>query len=73
VKRGEDVIITEQGKMIASIINENPQKASLRQALYPLILQGLITLPTNQIDKDVSVPVEIPGKPVSEMSIEDRR
>jgi antitoxin (DNA-binding transcriptional repressor) of toxin-antitoxin stability system len=73
VKRGEDVLITERGKVIARIINESPQKASLRQALHPLIMQGLITLPTNLIDKDVSDPVEIPGKPVSEMPIEDRR
>ena len=73
VKRGEDVLITEQGKVIARIINENPHNTSLRQALHSLIMQGLITFPTNQIDKDVPDPVEIYGKPVSEIAIEDRR
>ncbi|MBW1863183.1 MAG: type II toxin-antitoxin system prevent-host-death family antitoxin [Deltaproteobacteria bacterium] len=73
VKRGEDVLVTERGKVIARIINENSQKTSLRRALHPLIMQGLITFPTNQIDKDFPDPIEIPGKPVSEMAIEDRR
>ncbi len=73
VKGGEEVIITEHGKVIARILNENPRKTSLRKALHPLIMQGLITFPTDQIDKDVPPPIEIPGKPVSEMAIEDRR
>jgi len=73
VKRGEDVLVTERGKVIARIINENSQKTSLRRALHPLIMQGLVTFPTNQIDKDVPDPIELPGKPVSEMAIEDRR
>ena len=73
VKRGEDVVITERGKVIARIVQENSLKTSLRQALLPLIEQGLITFPINKIDKDVPDPVEVPGKPVSEMAIEDRR
>lgn len=73
VKKGEDVLITERGKVIARIINENSRKTSLMQSLHPLVMQGLITFPTSQIDKDVPYPVEIPGKPVSEMAIEDRR
>ena len=47
VKRGEEVIVTERGKVIARILRENPQETSLRQALHPLIMQGLITFPTN--------------------------
>ncbi|MBE9570635.1 MAG: type II toxin-antitoxin system prevent-host-death family antitoxin [Proteobacteria bacterium] len=73
VKRGEDVVITERGKVIARIVQENSRKTSLRQAPLPLIEQGLITFPINKIDKDVPDPVEVPGKPVSEMAIEDRR
>lgn len=73
VKKGEDVLITERGKVIARIIFENPHKTSLRKTLHPLIMQGLITYPTNHINKNVPDPVEIPGKPVSEMAIEDRR
>jgi len=73
VKKGEDVLITERDKVIARIIHENPQKTSLRQALHSLIMQGLITFPTDKIDKDVLDPIEIHGKPVSEMATEDRR
>ncbi len=73
VKRGEDVVITERGRVIARIIQENPQKPSLRQELHQLITQGLITFPTSKIDRKVPDPVEISGRPVSEMAIEDRR
>jgi len=38
-----------------------------------LIVKGLITLPSQGIDKEITAPVEVPGKPVSEMAIEDRR
>jgi len=73
VKDGEEVLVTERGKVIARIIAENTQKASLFQALHHLVRQGLVTLPTEKIDKDIPDPMEIPGKPVSEMAIEDRR
>ena len=73
VKGGEDVVITERGKVIARIVQEDSRKTSLRQALLPLIEQGLITFPIKKIDKDVPDPVEVPGRPVSEMAIEDRR
>ena len=73
VKMGEDIIITERGKIIARIIQEDPKKISLREALSPLIVKGLITLPNQKIDKEISAPLKLPGKPVSEMAIEDRR
>jgi len=73
VKKGEDILITERGKVIARIIREDPKNISLREALSPLIVKGLIALPSQKIDKEVSTPVKLPGKPVSEMVIEDRR
>ena len=73
VKMGEDIIITERGKIIARIIQEDPKKISLREALSPLIVKGLIALPNQKIDKEISAPLKLPGKPVSEMAIEDRR
>lgn len=73
VKMGEDIIITERGKIIARIIQEDPKNISLREALSPLIVKGLITLPSQKIDKEISAPLKLPGKPVSEMAIEDRR
>jgi prevent-host-death family protein len=73
VKKGEDVYITERGKVIARIIQEELRNESWREALGPLIAKGLLTLPSRKIDRDVPPPLEVPGKPVSEMAIEDRR
>ena len=38
-----------------------------------LVRQGLVTLPTEKIEKDIPDSMDISGKPVSEMAIEDRR
>jgi prevent-host-death family protein len=73
VKGGEDILITERGRAIARIIQAAPKNKSIREALGPLIVKGLITLPSQGIDKEITAPVEVPGKPVSEMAIEDRR
>jgi prevent-host-death family protein len=73
VKTGEDVLITERGKVIARIVSEVSQKTSLRQALQPLVMEGLVDLPVDRIDRAVSDPVELPGKEVADMVIEDRR
>lgn len=73
VKKGEDILITDRGKIVARIIQEDPKNISMREALSSLILKGLITLPSQQIDKEIPAPVEVPGKPISEMAIEDRR
>ena len=73
VKKGEDILITERGRAIARIVQENSKSRSIREALSPLILKGLITLPSQMIDKEVTPPLEVPGKPVSEMALEDRR
>lgn len=73
VKKGEDVLITERGKVIARIIQEDPKKISLRKALHPLIMKGLIVFPSQELNKDIHDPMEVPGKPISEMAIEDRR
>ena len=73
VKQGEDVLITDRGKAVARIIAESSQTASLRNALQPLIIRGLITLPADPLQREIPEPVEVTGKPVSEMVIEDRR
>ena len=73
VKKGENLLITERGKIIARIIQEDPKKTSMMEALGPLIIKGLVTLPSQKLNKDIPDPIEVPGKPVSEMAIEDRR
>jgi prevent-host-death family protein len=73
VKNGEDVLISERGKVIARVIKEEPGNASLRQVLHPLIMKGLVTFPKKELNREFPEPINVPGKPVSEMVIEDRR
>jgi prevent-host-death family protein len=73
VKNGEDVLISERGKVIARVIKEEPNHASLRQVLHPLIMKGLVTIPKKELNKEVPKPIKVPGKPVSEMFTEGRR
>jgi len=73
VKAGEEVLITERGRPVARIVKENHGDKSIRAALWPLVQRGLIALPSRSIMKDRISAVEVSGKPVSEMVIEDRR
>jgi len=73
VKKGEDILITERGKVIARIIQENDKRISLRKDLHPLIMTGLVTYPSRKLNKDIPDPIEVPGKPISDIVIEDRR
>ena len=73
VKQGEDILITDRGNVIARIIREDSKNTSLRKALRPLINRGQIAFPDRMIDREISTPVKLPGKSVSEMVIEDRR
>jgi len=73
VKKGEEVQITERGKPIARIIKEGQGLGPVRRALSTLVDRGLIVLPSHSVKKDHISPVDVPGRPVSEMVIEDRR
>ena len=73
VKKGEEVQITERGKPIARIIKEGQGTSPARKALRPLVDRGLVVLPSLSIEKDHLNPVDVPGKPVSEIVLEDRR
>jgi hypothetical protein len=52
---------------------EGTRKQPIRAALEPLISRGLIAPPTQELVRHGLKPLEVPGKPVSEMVIEDRR
>lgn len=73
VKDGEEVVITERGSPIARIVKEEHGDRSVRAALSPLVREGLVILPGRGIRRGRIPPVEVPGKPVSDMVIEDRR
>ncbi len=73
VKAGEEILITERGRPVARIVKENQGDKSIRAALEPLVKKGLIVLPSRSIQKEQLSTIEVPGKPVSDMVIEDRR
>ena len=73
VKAGEEILITERGRPIARIVKENQGDKSIRAALGTLVQKGLVTLPSRSIQKDSISAVEVQGKPVSKIVIEDRR
>ena len=73
VKAGEEILITKRGRPVARIVKENHGDKYIRATLEPLVQRGLITLPSRSILKDRISAVEVLGKPVSEMVIEDRR
>ena len=73
VKSGDEVLITERGRVIARVVKEDSRRSSLRQAMQALVLKGQIVMPTREINRDIPAPVKLPGKEVSEMVLEDRR
>jgi prevent-host-death family protein len=73
VKQGEEILITERGRIIARIIQERSKGIPITEALRPLVDRGLVTLPSQRLDRDIPDPIEVPGKPLSQIVIEDRR
>ena len=73
VKRGEEVMITEHGKPVAKLIQPAPETDAWRERLPLLAAQGLILLPSKGPRKKPPKPIQVKGKPLSEIVIEDRR
>jgi prevent-host-death family protein len=73
VKKGDDVLITERGRIVARIVKEDSSGASLRQALQTLVLKGQVIMPTRDIRRNFPEPIKLSGKAVSEIVLEDRR
>jgi len=73
VKRGDDVLITERGRVIARVVKEGSQRVELRKTLQSLSLRGQITLPLREVDRDVPEPSSLPGKSLTKIILEDRR
>ncbi len=73
VKKGEVVLVTERGRPIARIVKEGGESENFFDALTPMIVEGSLSLPERQIDRDIPDPISVKGKPISEMVVEDRR
>lgn len=73
VKRGQTILITERGRAIARLVGESSRRSTYREKLAPLVAQGVIELPIRPIKRKKSLPVEVSGRPLSSLIIEDRR
>lgn len=73
VRAGEEILITDRGRPVARIVKEHRGNKRLGAALRSLIEKGVVTLPSRSINKEGLSAAEVPGKPLSEMVIEDRR
>jgi antitoxin (DNA-binding transcriptional repressor) of toxin-antitoxin stability system len=73
VKMGNDVLITEKGKIVAKIIRVDSKREELRRKFEPLIAEGLVVFPEEPAEFEFPAPVELPGKDVSQIVVEDRR
>jgi prevent-host-death family protein len=73
VKHGEEVVVTERGKAVARIVQEANLDEPIRAALGPLVVRGTVRLPTRPVDRQIRPLVKLPGKPVAEVVLEDRR
>lgn len=73
VKEGTVVLITEHGRPVARIVPNAAKQVSLQDRLAPLVAKGLVELPEHDLNKKVSTPLSLKGKPLSHYVIEDRR
>ena len=73
VKKGDDVLITERGRVIARVVKENSRRSSLRQELQALVLGRQVIMSTRDIQRNIPDPLKLPGKAVSEIVLDDRR
>ena len=72
VKSGEDLVITERGRVIARIVPERVGPDDELKALGALAAQGLVRLPEEPAGEEPEL-VEIRGRSLSETVREGRR
>jgi prevent-host-death family protein len=75
VQRGEEVVVTEHGKPVAritSIVGQPARPAPDRRWHDELVAKGLIRPALRKRRPKGPPPMKLPGKPLSEIIIEDR-
>ncbi|MCK4275177.1 MAG: type II toxin-antitoxin system prevent-host-death family antitoxin [Phycisphaerae bacterium] len=72
VEAGQEVMVTRNGRPIARLVKESGGKSPGRKRLEELAAKGLVTMPERERRKDVPPPLKVPGKPLSQIVIEDR-
>jgi prevent-host-death family protein len=73
VRKGEEVLVTDRGKPVARIVKEPPGESPKRAWRQRLAAKGLLRPAVAGPRKKGPPPLKIPGKPLSQTIIEDRR
>ena len=73
VKSGENILVTERGRVVARILPEGQAICTELQGLLEMAARGLVRLPRPGSDVQEFEPVEIRGQPLSSTVLEDRR
>ena len=72
-EKGEDVLVTDRGKPVARISGMSDEASRIEEGLRRMETEGLLRRPTKSRRRKPWPLVKLPGKPASEMVIEDRR
>jgi prevent-host-death family protein len=73
VRKGETIVVTDHGKTVAHIVPPNPEQEDtngLEEILKRLEAEGHLSLGTRPFKR--FKPIQIKGKPVSQIILEDR-
>jgi antitoxin (DNA-binding transcriptional repressor) of toxin-antitoxin stability system len=73
VRAGEEIQVTDRGRPIARIEGEGRSRNPLRQALGPLVEEGVVVLPTRPLRREPDLPEASAGPALSDLVVEDRR
>ena len=73
VHMGNEVLITVHGRPLARIVPEPSRRTPLEAKLARLAVQGIIQAPTMRLRDDFPAPIDLEGKPLSEIVVEERR
>jgi prevent-host-death family protein len=73
VRKGETIVVTDRGKTVAHIVPPSPKQGDadgLEETLKQLEAEGHLRLGTRPFKR--FKPIQIKGKPVSQVILEDR-
>jgi prevent-host-death family protein len=73
VHLGNEVLITVHGRPLARIVPEPSRRTALETKLSRLSAQGIIQAPDLRLRRDFPAPIDLAGKPLSEVIVEERR
>ena len=73
VKAGEEVLVSERGKVVARIIPAGEGVVSEAEALHGLQGRGLVQMPEIAAPEELPELLAIRGEPISETVLKDRR